>query len=57
MYYKEANQLVFEYIEGFYNTTRIHSHCGYQSPNEYEKSHLLAKANAIRTTFLTNSVI
>lgn len=38
MNYKEAYQLVFEYIEGFYNTIRIHSHCGYQSPNEYEKN-------------------
>ncbi len=28
--------LVFEYIETFYNTVRIHSHCGYLSPNEYE---------------------
>ena len=26
----------FEYIETFYNTVRIHSHCGYLSPNEYE---------------------
>ncbi|MBE6050879.1 MAG: IS3 family transposase, partial [Clostridium sp.] len=25
-----------EYIEIFYNTVRIHSHCGYLSPNEYE---------------------
>lgn len=57
MNYKEAYQLVFEYIEGFYNTTRIHSHCGYQSPNEYEKNYLLAKANMINTTYLTNSVI
>ena len=27
---------IFEYIETFYNTVRIHSHCGYLSPNEYE---------------------
>ncbi|MFR3430967.1 MAG: IS3 family transposase [Holdemanella porci] len=25
-----------EYIETFYNTIRIHSHCGYESPNQYE---------------------
>jgi transposase InsO family protein len=31
-----ASQLVFEYIETFYNTIRIHSHCDYQSPKEYE---------------------
>lgn len=37
--YVEAWQIVFEYIEGFYNTIRIHSHCGYVSPNEYEKKY------------------
>ena len=31
--------LVFEYIETFYNTVRIHSHCGYLSPDEYEKQY------------------
>lgn len=34
--YDHAYKLVFEYIETFYNTVRIHSHCGYLSPNEYE---------------------
>ena len=34
--YTHAYQLVFEYIETFYNTVRIHSHCDYVSPNEYE---------------------
>ncbi|MFQ6841861.1 MAG: IS3 family transposase [Lachnospiraceae bacterium] len=29
-----------EYIETFYNTVRIHSHCGYLSPNEYEEQYL-----------------
>ena len=47
----------FEYIEGFYNTTIIYSHCVYQSSNEYEKNYMLAKDNTIYTTFLTNSVI
>lgn len=36
--YEHAYQLIFEYIEGFYNTNRIHSHCDYLSPNEYEKN-------------------
>ena len=27
----------FEYIETFYNTRRIHSHCGMLSPDEFEK--------------------
>ncbi len=35
--YSHAYRLVFEYIETFYNTVRIHSHCNYVSPNEYEK--------------------
>lgn len=35
--YGHAYWLVFQYIETFYNTVRIHSHCGYLSPDEYEK--------------------
>jgi len=35
--YEHAYRLVFEYIETFYNTKRIHSHCGYLSPNQYEE--------------------
>lgn len=34
--YDHAYSLVFEYIEGFYNTQRIHSFCDFISPNEYE---------------------
>lgn len=37
--YRHAYKLVFQYIETFYNTVRIHSHCGYLSPNEYEKEY------------------
>lgn len=35
--YKQAYHLVFEYLEAFYNTKRIHSHCDYMSPNDFEK--------------------
>ena len=35
--YKHAYRLVFEYIETFYNTVRIHSHYDYMSPNDFEK--------------------
>ena len=35
--YNRAYQLVFEYIETFYNTVRIHSHCKYMSPDQFEK--------------------
>ena len=41
--YNQAKQIVFEYIEGFYNTIRIHSHCGYVSPLEYEKEYKKGK--------------
>lgn len=39
MNYEEACHLVFEYVETFYNTVRIHSHCEYQSPNDYESNY------------------
>ena len=35
--YTHAYKLVFEYIEAFYNTVRIHSHCDYMSPDQFEK--------------------
>ena len=35
--YNHAYRLVFEYLEAFYNTKRIHSHCDYMSPNAYEE--------------------
>lgn len=41
--YQMAKQLVFEYVETFYNTRRIHSHCGYVSPNTYEQLYELSK--------------
>lgn len=37
--YQQAKRLVFEYIETFYNTIRIHGHCDYLSPDEYEKEY------------------
>lgn len=44
--YDHANRLVFEYIEAFYNTVRIHSHNGYLSPDEYERRYNEALKNA-----------
>ena len=38
--YTHAYKLIFEYIETFYNTVRIHSHCGYLSPTQYEEEYL-----------------
>lgn len=34
---QEARDHVVDYIEMFYNSTRLHSYLGYMSPNEYEK--------------------
>ena len=35
--YNHVYRLVFEYLEAFYNTKRIHSHCDYMSPNDSEE--------------------
>nr|WP_041707156.1 IS3 family transposase [Clostridium cellulovorans] len=41
--YRQSYRLVFEYIEAFYNTQRIHSHCDYMSPDDFEKLYEKAK--------------
>lgn len=46
--YKQAYRLVFEYIETFYNTVRIHSHCNYMSPNDFEKLYFNVSDNGIQ---------
>ncbi|SDG57579.1 putative transposase [Desulfosporosinus hippei DSM 8344] len=35
---RHAQELVFEYIEAFYNTVRIHEHCGMMSPYDFENT-------------------
>ncbi len=35
----EARREVFGFIEGFYNTRRLHSALGYESPADYERNH------------------
>ena len=47
MNYHEAKSIIFSYIEGFYNTVRIHSHCEYQSPDEYEEEYYDKEVNNI----------
>jgi len=42
--YRHAYNLIFEYIETFYNTVRIHSHCDYMSPDEFEKMYERVKS-------------
>ena len=48
--YNHAYQLVFEYLEAFYNTKRIHSHCDYMSPNEYEKLYRKIQKDELQMT-------
>ena len=35
----EANQALFEYIDGFYNPRRIQKNLGWRSPDEFEAAH------------------
>lgn len=37
--FHHAYRLIFEYIDAFYNTVRIHSHCGYVAPTVYEQKY------------------
>lgn len=45
--YQQAYRLIFEYIEAFYNTKRIHSHCDYMSPNNFEKLYGQTQTNEL----------
>jgi putative transposase len=40
------HRAVFDYIEGWYNTRRLHSSLGYLSPAEYELTHRRAARQA-----------
>lgn len=45
----EANLVLFEYIDGFYNSRRIQKRLGYLSPIEFEEQHYAEQATAERT--------
>ena len=34
--YEDAYKAIYDYIEGFYNPTRLHSSIGYLSPIDFE---------------------
>ena len=54
----EANHSVFGYIEGWYNTTRMHSSLGYRSPAQFERAcraKLIEAANDDLSTALPNN--
>ena len=36
----EARMAIFEYLEGWYNPSRIHQSLDYQSPSDYEMAYL-----------------
>ena len=46
----QAKLGIFDYIEGWYNTQRIHSKLGYLSPNEFEKSQTFSTIENIKMT-------
>ena len=44
---EEAKVYLFKYIEGFYNTTRLHSSLGYKSPQEFEMNYKMGSINDV----------
>ena len=48
--YKQAYRLIFEYLEAFYNTKRIHSHCDFMSPDEFEQVYKRAHMGKTKVT-------
>jgi putative transposase len=46
----ELRSQVFEYIEGFYNPTRLHSTLGMRSPAEYEADHAAGDPDGLART-------
>ena len=50
----EARMAIFEYLESWYNTRRLHSALGYLSPNEFERRRGHATPNGHRGSSRTN---
>ena len=46
----ELRSAVFEYVEGFYNPTRLHSTLGMRSPVEYEADHAAGDPDGLART-------
>jgi hypothetical protein len=43
----QLRSAIFEYIEGFYNPTRLHSTLGMRSPVEYEADHAVGDPDGL----------
>ena len=54
---EEARRCVFGYIEGFYNTTRMHSSINWQSPREFRRAFELRRRHATFEITKTNTTI
>ena len=59
---EEARRCVFGYIEGFYNTTRMHSAINWQSPREFRRAFEVTRrdataANAEPSATIKNDII
>ncbi len=46
----ELRSAIFEYIEGFYNPTRLHSILGMRSPAEYEADYAVGDPDGLART-------
>ena len=55
--YNHAYRLVFNYIDAFYNTVRIHSHCRYLSPIQYEARYESQLLNLFKNVSLFRGMI
>ena len=53
---EEARRCVFGYIEGFYNTTRMHSSINWQSPRAFRRAFEAKRLNVTAAT-IRNDVI
>jgi transposase InsO family protein len=54
---EEAKRCVFGYIEGFYNTTRMHSSINWQSPREFRRAFAVARRDAAAATVAPSATI
>ena len=48
--YNQAYRLIFEYLEAFYNTKRIHRYCDFMSPAEFEQVYKRAHMGKTKAT-------